>query len=155
MFEIVVATDKAYRLEDRADLKKFKLWHPHVDPVKWTQSLWEKIHGRVFLKPLRAEKYRRNTLYQSTRRYRYHELTKRSHAMHIETKISTEFCHRWCSDVRRSIAPSRLPHRTQKYSRLRCSMWYVLSELDMSVWNWIMGDLYMRSVPNGASTIWS
>jgi hypothetical protein len=49
MFEIVVATDKAYRLEDRADLKKFKLWHPHVDPVKWTQSLWEKIHGRVFL----------------------------------------------------------------------------------------------------------
>jgi hypothetical protein len=33
-------------------------------------------------------------------------------------------------------------------------MWYVLSGAGYTgVWNWIMGDLYMRSVPNGASTI--
>jgi dihydrofolate reductase len=145
MFEIVVATEAGIGIDnhlpwkDRADLKKFKLWHPHVDPVKWTQS-WEK-HGRIPVKPLPGRKnivVTRST--KSTRRYLYSRAYKTLSCMLSRQRYRPNFVIGGARMLR-SIAPSRLSHRTQSTvdSDVPCDTFFRMDEcleLDYEIFTW-------------------
>jgi dihydrofolate reductase len=166
MFEIVVATDKAGGIgidnhlpwKDRADLKKFKLLTStcrsgKVNAVIMGKNTWSSIP----IKPLPG---RKNIVV--TRSTNLHE----DISIHTSLQNALDACYR-DKDIDRIFViggarmyeeallhpDCHIVHKSTVDSDVPCDTFF--PELDMSVWNWIMGDLYMRSVPNGASTIWS